>query len=169
MEDIGDILFYLLAAVIGIAGAISSKKKKKAGIPAPRQNAPAEDYESSYSDDEEYSVPETAETEMPWQYETSEKEKTDQEVIEYREPAGKSIEDKFRMSAEYEGSYSEPMADYFEEEGVSVIEMTIPDTELGHEVKVSQEEYSRARMLIEDFDLPKAIIYSEILNRKDFV
>jgi hypothetical protein len=62
------------------------------------------------------------------------------------------------------------MADKYSMEGEAVTDLSISKTELGEESVVSlREERSRARRLIEDFDLPSAIIYSEIINRKDFV
>jgi len=81
-----------------------------------------------------------------------------------------SEEQALRMAAEYEGNYSEPMAKEFAAEGESDIDMAITASDLSSEMKkMLQEESSWANQLAEDFDLPRAIVYSEILKRKDFV
>lgn len=172
MEDIGDILFYVVAAAIGIIGAIANKKKKNAERNLPQQQVPDMDDEGySYDMDEETAAPTPGQRQPLTQYETIEGRLADPLATAYEEKVIKSAgEETFEMAPEYEGEYSEPMADDYAMEGESVTDISISKTELGEDGVFSlREESSRARRLIEDFDLPSAIIYSEIINRKDFV
>lgn len=172
MEDIGDILFYVVAAAIGIIGAIANKKKKNAERNLPQQQVPDMDDEGySYDMDEETAAPTPEQRQPLTQYETIDGKSPDALATAYEDKVIKSAgAGAFEMAPEYEGEYSEPMADEYAIEGESVTDISISKTELGEESVISpREESSRARRLIEDFDLASAIIYSEIINRKDFV
>jgi hypothetical protein len=172
MEDLGDILFYVLAAAIGIIGAIANKKKKDAAKNFPKQNIPDMDDDGyNYDMDEEASVPSPERRQASTQYEMIDGRSPEPAAMSYEEKILKSAgEQTFEMAPEYEGEYSEPMADKYSMEGEAVTDLSISKTELGEQSVISnREERSRARRLIEDFDLPSAIIYSEIINRKDFV
>ncbi|MEE4213886.1 MAG: hypothetical protein V2I34_02400 [Bacteroidales bacterium] len=172
MEDIGDILFYVIAAAIGIIGAIANKKKKNAEKRLPQQGVPGMDDEGySYEMDEQEGMPFPEARGASTQYEMIDGKPPEAAARGYEEEMVKSGgESTFEMAPEYEGEYSEPMADEYAMEGESVTDISISKTELGEESVISlREESSRARRLIEDFDLPSAIIYSEIINRKDFV
>jgi len=163
MEDLGDILFWVLAAAVGIIGALVNKKKKKMQTMMPQSGMPDEEEQTIYQDTGARRT-------------SAQQEMFDEDILQKTDSAyegammGSSEEQAFKMGAEYEGEYSEPMADDFAMEGTSATDLGIQDTELGTGSGVTpQEKNSRARRLIEDFDLPKAIVYSEILNRKDFV
>lgn len=172
MEDIGDILFYVIAAAIGIIGAIANKKKRNAERNLPQQGVPDMDEEGySYEMDEQEGMPVPEARGASTQYEMIDGKSPEAVARGYEEEMVKSGGDStFKMAPGYEGEYSEPMADEFAMEGESVTDISISKTELGEESVISpREESSRARRLIEDFDLPSAIIYSEIINRKDFV
>ncbi len=163
MEDLGDILFYVLAAAIAIIGAIINKKKKKAERTVPQPGMPDVEEETSYQGTERIKA--------STQYEMIDEDSLQTGASAYEGTMMKpSVEQTFKMGAEYEGEYSEPMADDFALEGSSAIDLNILQDERGTEGKISlPEENSRARKLIDDFDLSKAIVYSEILRRKDFV
>lgn len=173
MEDLGDILFYVIIAIIGIIGAIVNKKKQKAektvNIPSS-----SDSYEETYNYGERDKViaegrrSEGANT----RYET-----IDEEILQsveapssYNISSDKTDDQDLIMGAEYEGDYTEPLADDFAREGIFATDLSISQSELGTDSEILlKEEGSWAGDLIEDFDLPKAIVYSEILNRKDFV
>mgnify|MGYP006282660199 CR=1 FL=1 len=167
MEDIGDILFYVIAAVIGIAGAISNKKKKKAEQERARQAqeevAEVEEEESFYSDE----MARGAET----QYEMI----GEDDLQTSGSGLGDTLDETpgrepVYMEPEKEDFYEQPIAEDFVHEGASVTDLSITRTELGTDSEIPlEEDKSWAASLADEFDLPKAIVYSEILKRKDFV
>ncbi|HCC71109.1 MAG TPA: hypothetical protein DEQ09_08175 [Bacteroidales bacterium] len=172
MEDFGDILFYLIAAIIGIGGLIANKKKKKAESSIPKSGIPRQEDEiflPGQKENTSYAEIETARART--EYEMIDMDSFKTEGVGYEHDTVKPPqEEAIKMRAELEGSYSEPLANDFASEGKSVTDITVLDSELWNEDKDQQEEkISWARNLIRDFDLPKAIVYSEILQRKDFV
>lgn len=172
MEDFGDILFYVIAAVIAIIGAIANKRKKQAEREMTQAGLPDQEEETDYSrGEEEISYPEAEARGATTQYEMIDEDSLETKGTGFKDTAFKSSEEQaLKMGAEYEGRYSEPMAEEAASEGVSVTDASISRTELGKESELLlEEENSWARELIGEFDLPRAIIYSEILNRKDFV
>jgi len=164
MEDFGNILFYIIAAIIAILGALANKKKKAAQKPLPQTDVPDQK-------EEEISFPDIEERKPATQYEMINPESLQTIGSGFEGTSLQSSEDQaIKMGAEYEGSYSEPMAEEFAAEGISVTDISITDSELGTDSEISlRDKNSWAKNLIDEFDLPKAIIYSEILNRKDFV
>ncbi|MDT8401860.1 MAG: hypothetical protein RQ743_09200 [Bacteroidales bacterium] len=171
MEDIGDILFYVLLAVFGIAGAIANKKKRNAQRPSPQSGIPASDDDSFSYEREEEAGPRSREGRASTQYEMIDEDALETAASRYENTMMKSsVEQALEMRAEYEGRYSEPLADDFSMEGVAVTDLTVEHTEVGTYIDTSLDEQSSwARGLVDDFDLPAAIVYSEILKRKDFV
>lgn len=172
MEDIGDILFYVIAAIIGIAGAIANKRKKDAEKRNAQSRPAEQEVDFEFPDlEEETSIPETEPARTGTRYEMIDEELLATRDSGYGDTSFQgSEEEAIKMAAEYEGEYSEPMAEDFASEGKSVTSIAITDTELGTASELSlTDRSSRARVLIRDFDLPKAIVYTEILQRKDFV
>ena len=173
MEDLGDILFYVIAAIIGIIGAIANKKKQKAERAVKKQAStdnPEENY--AYARREDAGAETTRPEGTYTRYETIDEEilKTVEATATYDKMPDETDDQRLIMGAEYEGDYTEPMADEFEREGISATDLSISQSELGTESEINlREESSWAGELVEDFELPKAIVYSEILNRKDFV
>jgi len=170
MEDIGDILFYVLLAVFGIAGAIANKKKRNTARPLPQSRIPDMDDDAlSYDSEEEAGVSESRRATT--QYKMIDEDSLATAVSRHENTMMKSsVELALEMRAEYEGSYSEPMADDFSTEGVAVTDLSVEHAEPGTHVDTSLDEKSSwAKDLVDDFDLPAAIVYSEILKRKDFV
>lgn len=166
MEDIGDLLFYLLAGLFAVAGLLGKKKKK------PVINIPGEDtsmeqgeiivdpaerarrYEEILND-EIFGVPE-----MP--------------PPEVDEPA---VPVEFLESAKMEGTYEEEMASLFLGEGISSLDYDNmeaigkdedEDEEIGGDNFIEMEDdVSTVKRIADSFNLPEAIIFSEILNRKE--
>ena len=172
MEDLGGILFYIIAAAIAIAAAVANKKKKTAQRPVPQYGMPDQERETVIPGrEEEINFPGTEEGGATSQYEM-----IDQDALQTVDsgfedtPIQPSEDQVLRMGAEYEGSYSEPLAEEFATEGISAIDEAITQSELGKKSELSLgKQDSWARNLVGDFDLAKAIVYSEILKRKDFV
>ncbi len=164
MEDFGDIVFYLIAAIIAIFGAIINKKKKSAQRPVPQSGIPDKS-------EEEFTFPDIEEEKPATQYEMIDPESLQTKNSELEGVTLQSSEDQaIERGTEYEGRYSEPLAEEFTAEGISVTDISITDSELGTASEISlHDQNSWAKNLIDEFDLPKAIVYSEILNRKDFV
>jgi len=172
MEDIGDLLFYILAGLFAIIGAISRSKKGKAkmfpqevttglpssGIPGDRS-----------SQGEEY-IPELDEESYDWD---------DTVVSDYSDPVtvvkGMESRETFLSAPSIEGSYMDSMISSVPDEGISSLEISGIESDFAN----SQDEISSGIMPGEDaevslageiakrFSLPEAIVWSEILNRKD--
>lgn len=172
MEDFGDIIFYILLAIFGIVGAIANKKKRNATGRLPQSGMPDMNDDSfSYDREEESRVRETPVRGATTQYEMIDNSSMETEASWYKDTMIQSSEDQaLKMKAEYEGRYSEPLADDFASEGIAATDqvITAKEMEKGQAV-ISERENSWARELLDDFDLPAAIIYSEVLKRKDFV
>ena len=164
MEDFGDIIFYLIAAIIAIFGALANKKKKAAQRTVPRSGIPDKS-------EEEITFPDIEEEKPTTQYEMIDPESLQTKNSGLEDITQQSSEDQaIEMGADYKGRYSEPLAEEFAAESISVTDLSITDSEVGTASEISlHDQNSWAKNLIDEFDLPKAIVYSEILNRKDFV
>ncbi|HUS86401.1 MAG TPA: hypothetical protein VMW76_04090 [Bacteroidales bacterium] len=171
MEDIGvDIIFYIIAGMIAIVGALARKKRK----PAPARIAGDSSMQTRKKFDEilediitggEGDTLKQSEPDF-WNADADETE-TDDQMEELVLSAGK------------EGGYSEPMAEEFSDEGsisevsafsnegVSVTEQAVGEIGLTDTSSAGNPD-SWAAELAEDFDLPRAIVYSEILTRKEY-
>ena len=153
MEDIGDILFYIIAAAIGLVTTIGKKKRKAAAkLSRPVPEA---------VDNQEYSVEKLPETPV---IDYQDEEEDFWASDEISGPIKEEVFDPekvFSSYAEREGSYTEPMAEQFANEGESQLNTKEdnPEDELIGELDEDSD-------LISDFDFEKAVIYSEILARK---
>lgn len=185
MEDVGSLIFYVILAIIAIAGSVQSSNKKKkaqAGRAVPRK--PADTVRS-----EPVPPPQA-------------RPRTQYRPIEpldegsYEEPmasqfAGEgssavSMAEAFasegsvsrNAAAEYasEGSVSRNMAAAYAGEGVTALEdlsrqdfvhTEISDSEIGD---APEYDYNATILddLVDGFDLKKAVIYSALLDRKEY-
>lgn len=155
MEDFGDILFYIIAAVIGLATTLGRKKKKPAGIPVPAEDEPVDNQVDSIVVNEELSELE---------YQVEDEYFLNEGAPSIREGAIAYKPDKlFSFDPDLEGSYEEPMAKQFNKEGESQLirEEVIKENDL-------VDEKEEAEDIISDFDLREAVIFSEILKRNDY-
>lgn len=172
MEDIGDLLFYILAGLFAIIGAISrSKKGRKVVFPGnttgndpfpnipgmggsrPDMNIPAD--EESYEWDDTVSP----------EYDGS----VDMNMV--GDGAG-----TYLSKSTIEDNYIEPMASLIPEEGISSAMEVDPESlkwVIQDEISLinmdeESGEESIVNTLAEGFNLPEAIVWSEIINRKEF-
>lgn len=165
MEDFGDILFFLVAILFAIVGAISKKKK---GVPVLFPETSDEDDEVLEMPEKKVVVRESApdiivEQDFSW------------DDFNYEDDVERNPE-KFFESDSPEITSPEPMAARFAREGISSMPGNIASeviTDQDDEITIEKlvdlvEEDSKAAIIAADFNLAEAIIYSEIINRKDF-
>ncbi len=163
-KGIGNIIFYVIAAIIAIVSSIKKKKNlpEGAGDMPQREKKPGGFPDDMFDDDEE----------PVYQEEYQE---------EYRaEPVRQPIPVPVYSAAE--GTYEEPLAPKFSGEGVSSLDhieterrfeellretATIYDTkeaEIYDYDTVDDGEFT----LVEEFDARKAVIWSEIIARREY-
>ncbi len=159
-KDFGGIIFYIIAAIIGIVGSVAGKKKKQAASQLP-------DFESV---DEDIPDPSYRRIDDPF----DEARRRMEETI--RRMTGEPVE----MDYEQEGSYDEPMAAAASSEGVSSItESMVKEDRFDELVSsmatnrdsendslISVDEDSIGSDIAREFELKKAIIFSEIMKPK---
>jgi len=167
----GNIIFYIILGIIAIVSSIKGKKKQQPGIPG--GSKPSEAGRSYFPDelfeDDDESAPEKGYWDEPHRGEP---------VIAAsgrKDPA---------FSQATEGSYKEPMASMFANEGVSALdhkatakrfeellkEPSINDSFDWNEPEKENEDDTRfdIDLITEEFDARKAVIFSEIINRKEY-
>ena len=177
MEDIGNLALYIILAIIAIAGSIqSSKKKKAAGRTAPPRQATQK-------------APGTAQkmTEPARQMQQQSRPQyvPPEPVNEgyYEDPVAESFSGEGSVSrnsaAAYadEGSIEDTMATAFATEGVSALHdltkvefshIDITDSEIADAPGYDYDADETAEQLAERFDLREAVIFSSILQRKEY-
>ncbi|MDZ7738311.1 MAG: hypothetical protein U5K32_04395 [Bacteroidales bacterium] len=175
MEDYGDIIFYLIVAAVGIIGAVFNNKKKRAGFPPPQPVDIDEQQEVEYDHNgerQEMSYPADEMPEATTQYQTIDEQSMETRASDIANEAHKASEaEALKRMMEYKDSYSQTESEIFKAEGWA-IENDEPITDIEQDpdiIALEEQEGSWASQLADEFDLPKAIVYSEILKRKDFV
>ncbi len=174
MEDYGDIIFYLIVAAVGIIGAVFNKKKRS-GFPPPQPVDMDEQQDVDYDytgERQEMAYPADEKPEATTQYRTIDEDSVKTRASDIADDAHKASEaEALKRMMDYKDSYSQPESEIFKAEGWA-IENDEPITDIEQDpdiIALEDEEGSWASQLAEEFDLPKAIVYSEILKRKDFV
>ncbi len=176
MEDkgLGSLIFYVILGIIAIAGSLQGKNKKPKTLPKkPVPGRPAMEA------DRPVARPEPATTQGRPQYMTMDPSMEGR----YDEPMAGSFSDEGSYSdtlAEAfstEGSIMDTMAAAFASEGVSAlneiktdefIHTEISDTEIGDAPEYDYNARPGGDILSGGFDLHKAVIYSALLNRKEY-
>lgn len=153
MEDIGDILFYIIAAVIGLITTLGRKKRKAAKIPAPAATP------DPMSDDNISTRVDGSEVEY---FVNDDDFLVDDLAAEQLIAGSDKPEKEFVFDSNLEGAYKEPLAEQFVDEGVSELE------EEDENMQSDDNKEAEENDIISEFDLRRAVIYSEILNRKDY-
>ena len=154
MDDIGGIIFYIIAAAIGIIATVGNKKKSAA------QKTKTKTIEEVYNDLFDVKEPDSQaviDADFEDDFEES-------EAVPESEPATIIGNQSFEFNITKEGNYSEPMAQQFINEGVSTtgtMESNIPGSDEIKNSEIRTEQKPRWK-----FDLKRAVIYSEILKRK---
>lgn len=161
MEDngLGNIIFYIILAIIGLAGSFQGKKKKVPGQAAPRKTAPRQDAPRPVQQQPRVEVHRRP---QPVFSETIDEG-------HYDEPMAR------QFSAE--GSIESTMAAAFATEGIrgmtelqmkAEADTTISDSEISDAPVYDYESRDGDVDLLHSFDLKKAVIYSAILERREY-
>jgi hypothetical protein len=184
MEDITGLIIYLILAIIGVlAGIYRNKNRKRSVIPPPAETpsaetGPEESYKSEYDPfagifeekfEEEYSKAENNIREEEFVDEQPAKEEEliiDQEVKE---------EDIYKEKYE-EGAavFDETKQVIISDDYSEITDSSISDQELTKDLTVTDQEKTiigegdESSEKKSGFDLRKAVIYSEILKRREY-
>lgn len=164
MEDngLGNIIFYIILAIIGLAGSFKGKKKKVPGQAAPRKTAPRPAEKQPQAE-----VPRRPQPEVLRRLQPVFAAPVDEG--HYDEPMASLFSD--------EGSIESSMAAAFASEGIrgmselqmkAIADTTISDSEIGDAPVYDYESRDGDNDLAHSFDLKKAVIYSAILDRKEY-
>ncbi len=171
-RGIGNIIFYIILAIIAIVSSIKGKKKQQGtpGGPAPSQQGRSYFPDELFEDDVDDEATQRGYWEKPMARET---------VITSESRPSQVF------SGEMEGSYDEPMASMFAGEGVSALDhmatsrrfeelLRETSTNDGFDWAASEKDGFEdgagidLELLPEEFDGRQAVILAEIINRKEY-
>jgi hypothetical protein len=171
-RGIGNIIFYIILAIIAIVSSIKGKKKQQPGVPGGAEPSQAG---RSYFPDEIFDDEEDSPATERGYWEETGREEPVIAASGRKDPA-------FSQSAE--GSYQEPMAAMFANEGISALdhkattrrfEELLKETPIDDDFDWNKSEKGNddeagfnIDSLSEEFDARQAIIFSEIINRKEY-
>ncbi len=199
MEDkgLGNIIFYIILAIIGLAGSFSNKKKKAGSPGAPKKTFNWPDFEGEASP----AFPDVLESETQPEVARPAVKPVSRPVVinegRYEEPlAGSfsgegsfknpmaerfsregSMADELAAKFSHEGSMENSMAAAFASEGMSGMSQaqilrytdnTISESEIGDPEEYDYEAYKTDIDKEGAFSVRKAVIYSTILDRKEY-
>jgi hypothetical protein len=169
-KGIGNIIFYIVAAIIAVISSIKNKKKVPAGKPP---GYPQPSNKPGGFPDDMFDEPE----EVPYGY-----EEVPEPYIVIPEPVAAAVTSVF--TPEMEGSHSASTAEKFSGEGVSALdhietarrfEELVRQTEtVVYDIKEADlYDYDLAEVEepmddFEDFDARKAIVWATIIERKEY-
>lgn len=178
MEDLTGIIIYLIIAVIGVLAGVYRNKQKKDQMaskthaktqPLPGVDTDYDPFSGLFEEEEEKDIiSEEQEVELMAE------EQTEKFTAEEEDKAGTTYmadEQELKETADYREGYIEGEAAFQKTEDVILSDSIIDEDE---QVTLSEEEIplnSEIDEYIKDvgkFDLKKAIIYSEIINRKQY-
>ncbi len=176
MDDLAGVLIYLVLAIIGvIAGVYRNKAKREQAAskfkgktqPVTTVNTDYDPFAGLFEEDEEEYLTEEDEEE---DIEEQEEEFMEEEKVEAEKTY---VVDKKGLTekTEYEKGYIEGEAAFKETEEAILSDNGSDDSEII--IKTEKEmplklEADEHTLEIKDFDLKKAVIYSEIINRKEY-
>jgi len=199
MEDkgLGNIIFYIILAIIGLAGSFSNKKKKAGGLGVPKKTFNWPDFEGEATP----AFPDVSEPEPePVEQRSAVKPVSRPVVINegrseeplagsfsgegtYKNPTAERFSREGNMADElaakfsHEGSIENSMAAAFASEGMSGMSQaqilrytdnTISESEIGDPEEYDYEAYKTDIAKEGAFNVWKAVVYSSILNRKEY-
>lgn len=171
-RGLGNIIFYIIAAIIAIISSIKGKKKPVPGSP---EGGPARGGGGSGFPDDMFDEDEDEAFPFPPEYD--QRRYQPGPVVAESRPAAAT------MSSGTEGAYEEPMAAAFSGEGVSALnyietarrfeELLKETSTAGFNWSIENEEDAvtdeiHLDTITSDFDGRQAVIYSEILARREY-
>lgn len=165
MDDIGGIIFYIIAAVIGIATQVG-KKKRKAAKAASASTVFEEEIEPEIILEKGQNIFQTIPEEMLGNDYWAEEFKDDLDIDKDVAPVN-----PLKFNQNMEGNHAQSVAEKFSKEEVSTIshvaEAPFVVSEFSYNKnEIQDSEIGNQRRIISEFSLEKAIIYSEIIKRK---
>lgn len=193
MDDFVEILIYIALGLIGVVASAYKNKKKQAQRPVPRQQAPRPEVQANPQPDfgpelgpllEMFDIPYKKKEEPV--YETIESGPSVEEDGMDFDTAESTLEWTGSRDAAIAKTETTESLDQYTGEGVSEIQKMIdrynklkaenPNLEYGDEISageiVSEEVLEERRLAevvdLDSFNAKKAIIYSEILKRREF-
>ncbi len=169
-KGIGNIIFYIVAAIIAVISSIKNKKKVPAGPPPgyPQpQNKPGGFPDDMFDEPEE----------VPYGY-----EEVPEPYITKPEPKRPAVTPVY--TSEFEGNYAEPMAEKYSGEGVSAldhVETARRFEELVRQTETAVYDIKEADLYdydsvesdevgeeLAEFDARQAIVWATIIERKEY-
>ncbi len=194
MEDIGSLIFYVLLGVVALIGSVQGKNKKKGTLP---KNIPQRKPAATETRTSARPSPAAPTVARPVQQRPQYKTVDPSMEGRYEDPlAGAfsdegsrrnpladsfsdegSIIDSMAAAFSGEGSVSGSMAEAFAAEGSSAffdssikefVHNEISNSEIGDAPAFDYNASPGSEILSEGFDLKKAVIYSALLNRKEY-
>ncbi len=211
MEDIGNLIFYIVLGIIALAGSFQGKGKKKPGAPKPVQHKPdifTTKTPAGTTAQTSRPAASTVRQERPIPS-TIRQERSVPKPSPWTIPAGQTLEGRYDepMARDFsregnirddlagafssegsiasgmgeafarEGSIADSMAAAFASEGMSAmgesaigefVHNEISDSEIGDAPGYDYETLPGADIHTGGFDLKKAVIYSAVLERKEY-
>jgi hypothetical protein len=170
MEDLGNLVLYILLAIIAIAGSIQSSKKKKASGRAAPPRAKSKQEPEPVRQMQQQPRPQYVPVEP-----VNEGYFEDPVAASF---AGEgSVSQNSAAAFADEGSIEDTMATAFAMEGVSALNdltkdefshIDITDSEINDAPEYDYNADETGVDPVEGFNLRRAVIYSAILNRKEY-
>lgn len=184
MEDITGLIIYIILAIIGVLASVyRNKNKKKPVIPRPLESEtveaePAETPESTFDPFAGLFEEKVEEEDLVAEMDIKEEEIIIEENINKEETiAGRDIKEENSLKNEYsegEAVFKETNEVLISDNDSGITSGEISDTEFVESIFETEkdesiiselDEYSERK---EKFDLRKAVIYSEILKRREY-
>ena len=184
MEDLTGLIIYIILAIIGIlAGIYRNKNKKKSVIRSPLESSPvdakpAESIESEYDPFAVIFEEKVEEEDYGAENEVKEEEFVAEQITDKEELiTGQDVKEEDNYNKEYKEGvavFDETKEVLNSDQDSEITESEIADTELSKDKYVTEEEKSiiaehdESSEKKERFNARKAIIYSEILKRREY-
>ena len=184
MEDLTGLIIYIILAIIGVlAGIYRNKNKQKSVLPRPVESSSveaeaAESFESEYDPFAGIFEEKIEEEDLAAENDIREEEFIAEQDINKEELI---IGQEAKEQDTYNKGYEEGEAVFEETKEVLISDVEseitageISDTELIKDISLTEEgkpiiaEYDETSKKKEKFDLRKAVIYSEILRRREY-
>jgi len=184
MEDLTGLIIYIILAIIGVMATIyRNKNKRKSVISAPIESSsvevePPENYENEYDPFAGMFEEKVEEEDLATENDIREEELVAEQDINKEELIiGQDVKEEDTYNKGYEEGeavFDETKEVLISDDDSGITAGEISDTELITDISVTEEgkpiiaEHDKSSEKKERFDARRAIIYSEILNRREY-
>jgi len=184
MEDITGLIIYIILAIIGVlAGIYRNKNKKRSVIRPPLESSPvevepAESIESEYDPFAGIFNEKVEEEDYGAESEVREEESVAEQITDKEELiTGQDVKEEDTYNKRYEEGvavFDVTKEVLISDEDSEITDSKIADTELSKDISVTEEEKSiiaehdESSEMKKRFNARKAVIYSEILKRREY-